>query len=166
VSPLSEVIDNPTPDVAKQCLTWNGRKYFISEKPLLLPDAQSLATRLKGRLLTISSAEEEEFILAQGRGLALWMAGWQPPEMNWRDERNRPLRFIGTLQPRTLPIKPVATNLTIFTAGDRRGWNALGPIGTNICHACIEWGEECSSDLKTKTQELKPLGPSNVPDPL
>lgn len=151
-NPLSEVASKPAPDVAKQCLIWKEKEkyYFVSEKPMSLPDSQRLATKLNGRLLTISSAEEEKFVLDQGRGLWLWMAGWRPPDgtLAWRDERNRTLRYIGTWGSRE-PDDPInQTHLGLLTGNDpKRGWNDF-PSGWTV-HACIEWGEEYPEDLET-----------------
>ena len=141
-NPLFVVADKPTPDVAKRCLTWNKQNYLISDTPLSLPDAQLLATQLKGRLLTISSADEEKFIFQQGRGLAMWMAGWCPPDRKWRDERNRPLRYFGKwafLLDRVQPDNHmgVETQLSIITQ-NAIGWNDRWTEGE--LHACIEWG--------------------------
>ncbi len=146
-NPLFVVVDKPTPDVAKRCLTWNGQKYFISDKPLSLSDAQLLATQLKGRLLTISTANEEKFIFEHGRGVSLWMAGWRPPSASlpWRDERNRPLRYLSkwaTSQPDS--AGGVEWNLSI----SKSGWNDVATEQGGI-HACIEWGEEYPEDLET-----------------
>lgn len=149
-NPLFAVADRPTPDVAKRCLTWNKQNYFISDKPLSLPDAQLLATQLKGRLLTISSADEEKFILDQGRGLSIWMAGWRPPTLGWRDERNRPLRYQGKwckFQPENRGSELL---LGICTGGEWVGWHDV--FFTDNFHACIEWGEEYPSDLKTEAK--------------
>ena len=99
-TPLNRVNDIPPKEVATKCLEWRGRKYFISDKPMNLSAAQALANQLNGRLLTISSADEEAFILGQGRGLTIWMAGWrQTDTQDWRDERHRPLRFYGAWGP-------------------------------------------------------------------
>ena len=151
-NPLFGVADQPSSDVARKCLTWSGKKYFISDRPMSLPQAQLLATQLNGRLLTISSADEDQFILKQGRGLMLWMSGWRPLSSNlkWRDERNRPLRYIGqwtTSSPqdgRGNPSDPLfhAFQLQVGTTGNQwTGWDDAWPwLGGT--HACIEWGEE------------------------
>lgn len=144
-NPLSAVADKPPKNIAGQCLTWkdkDDRKYFISDKPMSRSDAQRLAAQLKGRLLTISSREEEDFIMKEGRGVGLWMSGWRTAGSNiWRDERHRPLRYTG----RWWPGQPSRTYWEIYlcvntTEKDFRGWDDGGPDAR--LHACIEWGEE------------------------
>jgi len=152
-NPLFVVADKPTPDVAKRCLIWKEKekKYFISDKPLSLPDAQLLATQLKGRLLTISSADEEKFIFERSSGLTLWMAGWCPPDRKWRDERNRPLRYFGKwafLLGRVQPDnRDGVQNQLLIETKDGIGWDDIDMW--NAAHACIEWGEEYREDQKT-----------------
>lgn len=147
-SPLTSVSTFPPKEIAASCLSWNGRKYFISEKSMNFAAAQKLATGLQGRLLTISSAEEEAFIREQGRGLNFWMSGWRRAgSSEWRDERNRPLRYIGkwggTGQP---SLGERESNLEIRTApSGSPGWYDDVPWGTGP-HACIEWGEEYPDD--------------------
>ena len=97
--------------------------------------------------MTISSAEEEQFILEQGRGLTFWMAGWHPTGLGWRDERNRPLRYFGNWGTRQPENRTGETRLALLTgAGDYRGWNDVF-LGESF-HACIEWGEEYPEDLE------------------
>ena len=154
-NPLSEVADKPTPDVAKRCQAWDGKQYFISDKPQSLPDAQLLATQLKGRLLTISSGEEEKFIREQSRGRKLWMAGWRPPgsALPWRDERNRPLQFTGKWARFGQAMEPdawggVQWNLSFFP---NDGWADI-QAGAWDLYACIEWGEEYPDDVVTEAK--------------
>ncbi len=146
-NPLFVVDDKPSKEVAKavRLTDWNGKKYLISEKPMSLPDVQRLATQVKGRLLTISSKEEEEYFYKQGSGLRFWMSGWCAVDRKWRDERNRPLRYqgkwailLGRVQPDN--ANGVRIQLAIITAG-LIGWDDLETNAGGI-HACIEWGEE------------------------
>lgn len=107
-----------------------------------------MATQLKGRLLTISSPDEEKLLFEQGRGLDLWMAGWCPPDRKWRDERNRPLRYLGhwaRFEPNNW--RGVQTQLRIVTK-DVTGWDDVETQWGGI-HACIEWGEEYPEDTQT-----------------
>ena len=106
-----------------------------------LTEAQRLASLMEGRLLTISSAEEEAFILKEGRGLALWMSGWHRTDSNeWRDERNRPLRHFGRWGFRE-PSGFDECQLAILTATNNvRGWHDGHP--SSALHAIVEWGEE------------------------
>jgi hypothetical protein len=139
---LYPVADGPPREIADKCLTWNDRKYFISDKPMSFIAAQRLATNLKGRLLMLSSAEEEKFLLGEGRGLFFWMAGWRRTgDTQWRDERSRPLRHIGKWcrgQPqgayRELHLL-LCTNPNELGVHDAEPW-------FGVAHACIEWGEE------------------------
>lgn len=151
-NPLFVVADKPRSDVAKRCLTWGGKKYFISDKPLSLPNAQLLATQLEGRLFTISSAEEQTFIFEQARGLRLWMAGWRPPQgiLHWRDERNRPLRHLGSWGPSEPDhAEGIQWQLCIWTDKVAPGWHDVQTSWGGL-HACIEWGEEYPEDLEAK----------------
>ncbi len=147
-SPLTSVSTFPPKEIAASCLSWKGRKYFISEKAMNFAEAQKLATGLQGRLLTISSVEEEAFIHEQGRGLNFWMSGWRRANSNeWRDERNRPLRFIGKWGvPGQPSLRERESNLEIRTApSGPPGWYDDFPWGTGP-HACIEWDEEYPDD--------------------
>ena len=146
VNSLHPVADSPPREIADKCLTWNDRKYFISDKPMNFVAAQRLATALQGRLLMLSSAEEEKFILNEGRGLFFWMAGWRrTDDTQWRDERNRPLRYIGKWcrgQPqsgyRELHLW-LCSNPKELGVHDAEPW-------FGVAHACIEWGEEYSGN--------------------
>ena len=147
-NPLTSVSPFPPKEIAASCLSWKGRKYFISEKSMNFAEAQQLATGLQGRLLTISSAEEEAFIREQGRGLNFWMSGWRRANSNeWRDERNRPLRFIGKWGTTGQPsLRELESNLEIRTApSGPPGWYDEFAWGTGP-RACIEWGEEYPDD--------------------
>ncbi len=145
-NPLIPVATFPPKEIAAKCLNWKGRKYFISEKAMNFAEAQHLATGLQGRLLTISSAEEEAFIGEQGRNL--WMSGWRRANSNeWRDERNRPLRFIGKWgSPDQPSMREHESNLEIRMApSGPPGWYDDFPWGSGP-HACIEWDEEYPDD--------------------
>ncbi len=148
-NPLAPVAVGPSKEVASKCLTWKGRKYFISDKPMTISEAQQLATQLKGRLLTVSSEEEESFLFEQGRGLSFWMSGWRRTDsQDWRDERNRPLRFQGKWTPGQPQLSERELHLAIHTADipgeNGRGWHDY--TFRNKGHACIEWGEEYPDD--------------------
>ena len=171
-TPLNVVTDNPTPEIAAGCLTWNGRKYYVSGIPLSLSDAQLLATQLKGRMLTVSSPDEESFLLEQGRGKMMWMAGWRPvsyttPKEGWRDERNRPLRYIGRWA-NTQPDcgQPNIPNdqfqLEIGATGHRfTGWDDA-PSWLGGTYACIEWGEEYPDPAEGSAQPGLEEIPSDI----
>lgn len=143
-NPLLEVTKEPPAEIRERCFDWKGRKYFISDSPMSLPETQALAQRLHGRLLTVSSSEEEKLIFAEGRGRILWMSGWCASDRLWRDERNRPLKYFGKWATWAGVRQPdnsagIETQLRILTA-DSLGWDDIqtGAEG----HACIEWGEE------------------------
>lgn len=141
-NPIEPVASSPPKALVDKCLTWNDRHYFFTDQPMTLPDAQRLASLLNGRLLTISSAQEEAFILNEGRGLAFWMSGWRSTEkIEWRDERNRKLNYFGNWglhQPNHFHDECF---LGIITASNRdRGWHDWVPHAA--LHAIIEWGEE------------------------
>lgn len=141
-NPLTIVSDQPPRQIAAQCATWNGRRYYLSDRPVNFATAQRLAAAYNGRLLTISTAEEEAFILKEGRGVGIWMSGWRYSGSDvWRDERNRPLRF----HPRWIPGCPHyfyhdTQTAILTTTGSLCGVDDFSP--TENFHACIEWGEE------------------------
>lgn len=141
-NPLSVVDAAPPDEISAECLEWNGRHYFISETPLDIVAAQQLASVLKGRLLTISSTEEEAMIQKQARGIELWMSAWRHSGSKvWRDERNRPLRYVGRWAPRQPELLYYQHQLVLLTASGRaNGWHDAKIF--NRKHACIEWGEE------------------------
>ena len=148
-NPLTPVAVGPSKEIASKCLTWKGRKYFISDKPMTISEAQQLATQLKGRLLTVSSEEEESFLFEQGRGLSFWMSGWRRTDsQDWRDERNRPLRFQGKWTPGQPQRADRELHLGLHTSDipgrNGRGWHDYTFLHTG--HACIEWGEEYPND--------------------
>ncbi len=144
-NPVAPIASAPPKEVAAQCLNWKRRKFFISDKPMNFADAQRLATELQGRLLTVSSTEEEAFLYEQGSGLTLWLSGWRRTEnKDWRDERNRLLRFIPTWQPGKPRGEFHELHLGLKTATKNRGLSDVA--AWEICHACIEWGEEYPED--------------------
>lgn len=152
-NPLTVIANEPPSEVVAQCLDWNGKKYLISDMPMSLAAAQQLAMHLQGRLLTISSPEEERFLFGQGREWKLWMAGWRPPNatLDWRDERNRPLRFLGTWAAKQPDIqKGSEWQLYCYTGGNLIGWHDVA--STDSFHACIEWGEEYPADATAGTE--------------
>lgn len=140
-NPLFPVDDKPSREVAKalQLLDWNGKRYFISDKPMSLPDVQHLATQVKGRLVTISSREEQDFLASTTLGSRhYWTAGWCAVDRIWRDERNRKLRYLNW--DGSEPTNHFG----------RENWIVMIPSGVlqdyptyhGWPHACIEWGEE------------------------
>lgn len=141
-NPLTVIHDAPNAQVARQCLDWNGKKYLISAKPMHLADAQRFAGSVNGRLVTISTSAEQEFLFERGRGVGLWTSGWRPPSRSqrWRDDRNRPWRYSG----RWLRGQPNAAQATQWNIGMATGtgshWNDLP--ASKFLHACVEWGEE------------------------
>lgn len=140
-SPATQVAGAPPKTLEAKCVRWNGRQYFVSDKPMSITEAQRLAAQLKGRLLTISSAEEQAAIIANGRGLTFWMAGWRRSDTSeFRDERNRLLRFMGNWASGQPGRGWNERQLTIRTASTKdRGWDDCPPLSN---HAIIEWGEE------------------------
>jgi serine/threonine protein kinase len=144
-NPLTEVAEKPNADAAKTCVSWNGKQYFFSDKPMSLSESQYLATRIRGRLLTISSEAEESFIRNHGQGRRVWMAGWCSPDRKWRDERNRLLRHFGAFgQNQPDNWSGIETQLAFDTLS-KTGWDDATPDHPRI-HACIEWGEEYTDD--------------------
>ena len=53
--PLTLAADEPPEEFRDACINWNGKYYMVSDRTMLLPEAQRIAVTLKGRLLTISS---------------------------------------------------------------------------------------------------------------
>jgi len=142
LTPLTKVEDEPSRQIAAQCATLNGRKYYMTAKPVTIVEARRLAAELGGRLLTISSKEEEAFFLRQGRGVWIWISGWRTGgSSTWRDERNLPLRFFGKWIPGNPNLFYWENVIALNTASQwDRGWGDVGPDWK--LHACIEWGEE------------------------
>lgn len=141
LSPATQITSVPPKAIESKCVRWNGRPYFVSDKPMSITEAQRLAAQLNGRLLTISTPEEEAAVIENGQGLTFWMAGWRCSESNqWKDERNRALRYMGNWaagEPRRASNE---RQLAIRTASTRdRGWDDSPPFNY---HAVIEWDEE------------------------
>lgn len=142
-NPLTVVADAPPKPLAKVCLDWKGHKYFISEKPMKLGEARKLATQLQGRLLTISSKEEQDFIMKEGRGLYLWMAGWRTSVSHeWRDERNRTLQYFTPWAKANPQYHHFESMLCICTSSGEYTGLHDADIWEGGLHACFEWGEE------------------------
>ena len=145
-NPVTEAASAPPKEVAARCLNWKGRYYLISDKPLAYTDAHAMAVRLQGRLLTISSADEEAFILANGGRRNLWTAAWRRAEsQEWRDERNRPLRYVGKWGPGQPSAREREFHVVFRTEKSGPvGWYDEIPWEGGV-FACIEWGEEYST---------------------
>jgi hypothetical protein len=126
-SPLRVIADQPPTTIDEECVSWNGRKYWLSRVPMQLNQAQALAVELGGRVLTVSSPEEEEFLTTVGGQRRYWLAGWRRPNKSlpWRDDQNEILRYVGGWSAK----EPSAD-----------GWNLKFSTGED--QACIEWGEE------------------------
>lgn len=143
-SPLSMPASSPAKELAARCVTWSGRKYFVSLKPMDFVSAQRMAAQMKGRLLTISTVGEEEFIMKEFPGRVFWTAAWRREDSHeWGDERNRPLKYIAKWGPRQ-PDNGWSGRETLFVintmATPERGLHDVPPWESS--HACIEWGEE------------------------
>jgi hypothetical protein len=138
-NPLDVVAAAPPQDIAKECTIGNGRSYYIWPKPITYSDAQRLAARLRGRILTISSLAENDFIFQYAKGRSLWMAGWRPIGSDvWRDERNRPLRMFNW--ERGEPNNRFGRQLRSKMLGTTSLWD--DDNAWEQAYACIEWGEE------------------------
>ena len=159
-NPMMDVADAPPREIVTKCLDFNGHKYFISEKAISFPEARQLAADLKGRLITISSKEEEAFILKECAGKSLWTAGWRSSVNNeWRDERNRPLRYIGTWEPGQPSGTLYERHMTMWMINGHHGVDDSDGIGKSV-HACIEWGEEYPASDAVR-EALKGSAPKN-----
>ncbi len=141
-NPLIPVANGPPKKIIGQCTTWNGHKYFMTDKPVDIVTARRLATELQGRLLTISSKEEEDFFFKEGRGVEIWLSGWRSSaRQGWYDERNRPLKYVGKWAPRNPSQRYWESLLVLHTKTNAWiGWH--DHYVTDRAHACIEWGEE------------------------
>ncbi|HEY4260633.1 MAG TPA: hypothetical protein VGM98_10745 [Schlesneria sp.] len=143
-NPVTQSAMSPPKEVASKCVVWKGRNYFFSDSPVTFGDAQRLAVQLHGRLLTISSADEEEFIKEKGEAKAhnYWQSGWRRANSHeWRDDRNRPLRFIGAWGPNQPELNQSDMCLQIWSSSSKdSGWHDSAP--RFACHVCIEWGDE------------------------
>jgi hypothetical protein len=140
--------DGPPESLNPQCIDWSGRKYWISESEMCFADAVAIATKNLGRLLTVSSREEEQFLSSHVSDRIIWMAGRHLPLTNeWRDERNRPLQYLGGWENgKPNPDDSFGWNLAIAPSRTS-GWRTVAPYGRSPIditkhHVCIEWGEE------------------------
>jgi hypothetical protein len=152
-NPLMKVADGPEEGSPYQrsAKEFNGRPYYISNVMMELPDAQKLAILLKGRLVTISSPEENEFVRTLGQSERVWISGWSTMSRQWRDERNRPLRYPGawmSKQPDNLQDAEGGQQFLIFSTREGEGWDDTH--ARTLGRACIEWGEE---DLAPPTKK-------------
>ncbi len=140
---LVQVNANPPSDLMSKCRIWNNKAYYISENPMSFTQAQCLAKQLDGRLLTISSDAENEFILNEGKGLWIWTSASRCSSLkNWSDERGQPLSYMGKFSQGQPSLREKETILGLQT-GSRatRGWDDFNYNSLSL-HACIEWGEE------------------------
>lgn len=142
LTPLTRVEDEPPRQIAALCATLTGRKYYMTDKPVTIVEARRLAAELGGRLLTISTPQENEFFLKVSRGVKVWTSGWRRSgDRTWRDERNRPLKYLGRWGARQPEFRYWESVLGLWTsAGGFQGGHDI-PIAWKL-HACIEWGEE------------------------
>ncbi|PQO46880.1 protein kinase domain-containing protein [Blastopirellula marina] len=142
-SPYFPVADAPPSYLEHRCVNWNGKSYYRSQEVLSLTEAQRLAKKYHGRLLTISSPAEQEFIFARFRGQPCWLSGWRPSYSNqWRDERNRQLTYLGKWAPGQ-PDSFSNTELVLglyYPSAEAYGWNDYAPY--NRIYAILEWGDE------------------------
>lgn len=139
-NPLDRVDDKPPSRINRQCEDWGGKKYFFFRDAIFLSEAQELASRLNGRLLTISSKDEEDFIRSKSAGQYVFTAGWCTPTRKWVDERNRPLKYIGKWKPGQPDDSHRIQNLIWFDSGTAGGWDDVDIH--QKANVVIEWGEE------------------------
>ncbi|MDB5341780.1 MAG: hypothetical protein JWP89_157 [Schlesneria sp.] len=141
-NPVTQVAANPSKSIEANCLTWRGRRYLFSDQAVTFPDAQRLAVQVQGRVLTISSPEEEAFVTENIKDHPIWLSGWRRENRKeWLDERNRPLKYFGKWalsEPSMIYTEP---NLRVVAKkGDKPEWADINP--DHHFHAVIEWGEE------------------------
>lgn len=137
--PFHDVDDSPPRQVLSQCVTWNDKKYFFYGKSIDLAKARVLAKKLRGRILTISSDEEAEFISQHVGEGKYWMAGFLRNGV-WRDERNRPLEYF-----RWAPNEPNNRGgLELGMCVLSNVWADYPYTGSKYANhpVIIEWGEE------------------------
>ncbi len=146
LTPITAIKDSPTSEVRRRCKEWNGKPYYFTDEPISYVKAQCLAKQLGGRLLTVSSSAENEFILDEGEGLLIWTAAQRRAnDRNWVDERGRPLRYMGKSGP-WMSHGERETILGIVTGrGANRGWDDVDFAHGRV-YACIEWGDEYPQD--------------------
>lgn len=140
------VAAGPAQEIAAKCATWNGRQYFVSEAPMNRADAQRLASQMGGRLVTISTADEEAFLKTQFPDKFLWLATWRKPDSSdWRDERNRLQTFLAAWAEKQPDIGAgecyLAYGKFADTAQYKSGLHDMH-ASNPLPHACIEWGDE------------------------
>ncbi len=139
----------PAKEIAAKCATWNGRQYFVSEAPMNRADAQRLAAQMGGRLVTISTADEEAFLKTQFPDRFLWLATWRKPDSSdWRDDRNRLQTFLPPWAEKQPDIGAGECDLAYGKFADAAQYKSgLHDMhATNaLPHACIEWGDESSA---------------------
>ena len=140
LTPITAI--NDAPPTGLKCIVLNGKSYYLSDKPMCLTSAQCLAKQLGGRLLTVSSNAENEFILNEGKGLIIWTAAHRRSKvLNWFDERNRPLRFTGKFGPWQPNNGDRENQIGLITGNvPDRGWHDVD--FAEKLYACIEWDEE------------------------
>lgn len=141
-NPLTVVRDAPPAEIADKCVKWNDRSYYFSDVPMHLTEAQVLASRWNGRLLTVSSQAEEDFLAANDGGRTFWTSGWRRwDDKEWRNDLNRPLRFLGGWSPSKPLDSETHSRLILWPCG--LGWSNEQRQAT--AYACIEWGQEYAS---------------------
>ena len=121
-------------------LTFNGKRYFISESKMSATNAHALAASMQGRLLTISTEEEFDFILKEGLGLNYFVDGWHQPAQGWRNSHNQAVSIVGHWGPSQPDYKTIETQLGIATSLNSNGYHDFLP--ETEMYACIEWGDE------------------------
>ena len=146
--PFREVAAGPPREVANECVNWGNKWYYFSDEPMNLFAAKRLAQRVRGRLITISSADERAVFSQMRNGRNLWTSGWRSHDIDvWRDERGRPLRYVEGW----VSGEPNNVNGTERLMCYGLPKNAPGPPGLMDLaghkdsispYACIEWGEE------------------------
>jgi hypothetical protein len=142
---VAPVADQPPAAILAKCTDWNGRKYFVSDELMDRNTAQQLAAEYQGRLVTISTVDEQQFLNRQYPNKYLWTAVWQKGNRSiWRDERNRIIRVQlpwGTDQPEVW-----GQQLTALITNDPAQNPKPGlydyQYAAERFHACIKWGEE------------------------
>ena len=143
---VTPVAETPPPQIEAKCLTWNGKKYFISEDQLTFVESQRLAMQLQGRLVTVSTPEEEAFLTVTARFPYFWTAGWRRSDGTiWRDERNRRITFLPRWAAGNPDMRPGESHLAFgpYNAPSNHNYaiHDVFPADT-LSYACIEWGEE------------------------
>ncbi|MCC9606110.1 protein kinase [Blastopirellula sp. JC732] len=148
-TPFYPVADRPPDEIANQCSTWNGRTYFLSPNRMNLIESQKLARRLQGRLLTISSPEESAAIAEIAARKPIWTAGWRPSGNDpWRDERNRPLRFLPEWQAKQPDNWYGREAFLVVEMPGTNSNKGVTPLANDVMphlkwlYPVIEWGEE------------------------